>query len=281
MGQNREATWLGAKLAWDMLQNFGDVWGKASQRKLLLFGVAGCEATRRVEFNTHEIEALDAVERFAEGGVVAGDVVRAIADLPRSLAVHFVGPVWRLTEFFKTDLSVAAWRSALVRTMEWEQPRGLAAVAREVLGNPFRPTRKQCPGCKGERFTGFQGSDSVADAFAIELMNRACRVCNRDNKTQEEWHGFVPGVEPAWLSADVLRMAASAYDDREFGELFMIADALEEAGCDEQDVLQHLRGFQRHPLCREADGHAPECWLPLEVGHCRGCWVLDLILDKG
>lgn len=49
------------------------------------------------------------------------------------------------------------------------------------------------------------------------------------------------------------------YDTNTFEDLPIFGDALEDAGCDNEDVLQH---------CRE---HGP---------HARGCWVLDLILDR-
>ena len=41
--------------------------------------------------------------------------------------------------------------------------------------------------------------------------------------------------------------------------LAILADALEEAGCDDEQILSHCR------LCRD---------------HVRGCWLLDLILGK-
>jgi hypothetical protein len=49
------------------------------------------------------------------------------------------------------------------------------------------------------------------------------------------------------------------YDDRRFDEMPLLADALEEAGCTEEAILKH---------CREPGEHV------------RGCWVVDLILDK-
>jgi hypothetical protein len=57
----------------------------------------------------------------------------------------------------------------------------------------------------------------------------------------------------------VLRLAQTAYDRRAWGALPVLADALEEVGFDDADALNHLRG---------------------PGPHARGCWVLDLILDK-
>jgi hypothetical protein len=68
------------------------------------------------------------------------------------------------------------------------------------------------------------------------------------------------GVEPAWLTPDVRALAQALYAGREFERLPILADALEDAGCTAQAILDHLRG-------------------PGE--HVRGCWVLDLLLGKG
>jgi hypothetical protein len=57
----------------------------------------------------------------------------------------------------------------------------------------------------------------------------------------------------------VRTLAGSIYEDRGFDRLPILADALEEAGCTEAELLAHLRG--RGP-------------------HVRGCWVLDLLLGK-
>jgi hypothetical protein len=54
-------------------------------------------------------------------------------------------------------------------------------------------------------------------------------------------------------------LAQVIYDERRFADLPILADALEEAGCTNTDILDH-------------------CRLPGE--HVRGCWVVDLILRK-
>jgi hypothetical protein len=53
---------------------------------------------------------------------------------------------------------------------------------------------------------------------------------------------------------------AAIAEDRAFDRLPILADALEDAGCDDGDLLAHLRG----------DGP-----------HVRGCWALDLVLERG
>jgi hypothetical protein len=53
-------------------------------------------------------------------------------------------------------------------------------------------------------------------------------------------------------------MARVIYDERRFADLPILGDALEEAGCEQRDLLDH---------CRAA-------------GHAVGCWALDLILGQ-
>lgn len=63
----------------------------------------------------------------------------------------------------------------------------------------------------------------------------------------------------AWRTDAVLGVAARIYEAGEFGNLPVLADALQDAGCELPEVLDH---------CRGAGPHA------------RGCWVLDLVLGK-
>jgi hypothetical protein len=66
-----------------------------------------------------------------------------------------------------------------------------------------------------------------------------------------------PRLKPAWLNWQdgmVPKLAASVYESRRFDELPMLADALDEAGCDDRDLLDHLRGPGPHvPGCRVLD----------------------------
>ena len=71
---------------------------------------------------------------------------------------------------------------------------------------------------------------------------------------------FRPVVaDPAWLTPKVVAIATAIYADRAFDRMLILADALEEAGCTNADVLLHCR----------SDGP-----------HVRGCWVVDLLLGK-
>src|SRR5262249_19803546 len=55
-----------------------------------------------------------------------------------------------------------------------------------------------------------------------------------------------PALDPAWRTPIVLHLAQAIYDDRAFDQLPILADALEEAGCTDADLLGHLRGPGPH-----------------------------------
>ena len=72
--------------------------------------------------------------------------------------------------------------------------------------------------------------------------------------------------EPDWRTEAALGLARAVDEDRAFDRMPILADALLDADCDEEAILRH---------CRGTEAHAPD-----GPGHLRGCWVLDLILEK-
>jgi hypothetical protein len=66
-------------------------------------------------------------------------------------------------------------------------------------------------------------------------------------------------ADRTWLTPTVTSLAEAAYQDRAFDRLPILADALEDAGCDNADILNH---------CRKPGEHV------------RGCWVVDLVLGR-
>jgi hypothetical protein len=69
----------------------------------------------------------------------------------------------------------------------------------------------------------------------------------------------IPPAVSSWNDRLVPRLAAAIYDERRFGDLSILADALPDAGCDDKYMIAHCRG---------------------EGPHVPGCWSLDLILGK-
>ena len=65
---------------------------------------------------------------------------------------------------------------------------------------------------------------------------------------------------PDWRTDTAVTLAQQMYEARDFALVPILADALQDAGCDNSDVLDHCRG---------------------PSPHVRGCWVVDSVLGKG
>jgi hypothetical protein len=65
---------------------------------------------------------------------------------------------------------------------------------------------------------------------------------------------------PEWRTDTAVALARQMYESRDFSAMPILADALQDAGCDNDDILSHCR-----------DTKQP---------HVRGCWVVDLVLGK-
>jgi hypothetical protein len=72
---------------------------------------------------------------------------------------------------------------------------------------------------------------------------------------------FCPvAFDKRWRTDTAIAVAKTMYETREFGAAPILADALQDAGCDSDDLLNHLRDTA--------------------TAHVRGCWALDLVLGK-
>ena len=69
-----------------------------------------------------------------------------------------------------------------------------------------------------------------------------------------------PKIKAAWRTDTVMTLARQMYVSEEFSGMPILADALQDAGCDNEDILSH---------CRDT-----------LLTHVRGCWVLDLLFGK-
>jgi hypothetical protein len=116
-------------------------------------------------------------------------------------------------------------------------------------------------------------------AFEVAMQVRQCGLVDKSQEQAKQvallrcifvnpFHSITisPSVL-AWNDGTIVRLAHAAYEERHLpagtldnGRLAVLADALEEAGCDNTDILQHLR--QQGSV------------------HVRGCWAVDLCLGK-
>jgi hypothetical protein len=192
----------------------------ASPRKLRLFAVGCCRLHGRAFFPRWSWPAVQAAERFADG-----------------------------------DLSAADLRQVRADAQEVQQRQGRK--------NPFRyrPLAALAT-ANGDAFNAAVRAAELA-AFPPEHHSVRHRIWARQAWLLREVFGNPfrpPLVDAGWLSWDgglVPRLAQSIYEGRTFERLAVLGDALEDAGCDDAELLGHLRGGGEH---------------------YRGCWALDLLL---
>lgn len=149
-----ESEWLACCAPRAML---GYLWDKASDRKLRLFAVACCRCSRQLCLNEGHRAALELSTRFADGQVTAEELAsghRQANDFACGLyggkserenrrwaeatavanSLGVTSPAYRMAGF----AADAAW---MIRRAAHRDPnQRLAALLREICGNPFRPT---------------------------------------------------------------------------------------------------------------------------------------------
>jgi len=136
--------------------------------------------------------------------------------------------------------ALAAWHAAWAGPAgeaEWDPARDAAWVACATASD------------------GASAAAAAAAGWKIEPGVRA-------DLFRDIFNMWPPALNPAWFTwqgGTVPKVAQGIHDERAFDRFSILADALEEAGCDNAEILSHLRG---------------------PGPHCRGCWCLDLLLGK-
>jgi hypothetical protein len=245
-----EAEWLACGEPERMLEHLR---GRLSDRKLRLFGCA-CYRSLPGPFQDDSFRrVVEAAELYADARATWADMVAAwdrldIAAL-RPRQGHGHGPGVYLAEVAVASLASARVNARLVAER--------TADAACELHNDHDAARKAAPG------------DEVAAARAAWSLALRARATER--RAQADLLRCVVGnpFRPppplprevlAWSDATVCRIAEGVYQERAFGLLPLLADALLDAGCADEEVLAHLRG---------------------PGPHTRGCWALDAVLGQG
>src|SRR5262249_6953193 len=133
----------------------------------------------------------------------------------------------------------------------WPSPveAAIAFCEAVVTRNPYRPDEM----------------DPLQHDESDRARAQAQAITARESKVLADWLRDIFGPFPffsVWmtippLKSTVVGLARSIYERRAFSDLPILADALEEAGCAEHEILDHCRG--------------PGIHVP-------GCWVVDLVL---
>jgi hypothetical protein len=227
-----EAEWLATKnpillvrLAERLLRNAGRI---ASGRKFLLLGCACCRSVSPPITEACCLRAIEVAEMAADGGATRADY-EAVAHLMGDASILAGGPIFHPTTAV----------CALIHDREDRVESGIQAlvICAEVEA-PVASLRFWKWPHQWKRYKFYVGL--IRDIFG------------------NPFRSVTPA--PHWCTSDAVAMARGMYESRDFSAMPILADALQDAGCDNPDVLDH---------CRGPNGK-----------HVRGCWVVDLILGR-
>lgn len=218
---------------------------RGSDRKLRLFA---CACYHRISHRLPDgrTRAAVAVAEAVADGVQTTEALQQ-AEAPLRDALRPLEPSWRMSH--------GAERYALAPTHEalalglivlWGEPQKAAYYASsnaylavETLDNPTTTRYDAGYSTEGKMAEREAQTELLRDIFG---------------------NPFSPAhFDPSWRTATVGATATQMYDTRDFTPAPILADALQDAGCENDDILNHLRG---------------------PGPHVRGCWTIDLILGK-
>jgi hypothetical protein len=200
---------------------------KSTSRKLRLFACAACRLYWHLLKDERSRYAVEVAERFADGLASAAELAE-IQEEARSIG-----------KYNSDGLGPA--------TCCWDIAPYSPKAAQEAVDQMLMTLEDEC--------------------FDGEMPEKQSKAENRiltDLLREIVGNPFHPAViAPTilhWNDGTVSKLAQGIYDDRAFDRLPILADALEEAGCTDAELLAH---------CRQPGSHV------------RGCWVIDLLLGKG
>ena len=200
----------------------------ASGRKLRLFVVACCDRIAPLFPDDRIRRALDAAERLADAAIDVSD--RAAAETWVRAVRAELNPQ---SDARRWDAATAAL-IAVSRAFWPKDAARLASIALVTIQQVVRDS---------------DGSVTEVEAAAEAHLLRDLFG-----------NPFRPVTfSPEWRTDTAVLLARTMYEAHEFSAMPILADALQDAGCDNDEILNHCRG----------DGP-----------HVRGCWVVDAVLSK-
>jgi hypothetical protein len=218
-----EAEWLACGNPIPMLEFLRGKRLGCGDRKRRLFSCACCRRIWRLLPAEETRNAVETAERYADGAVTDEELCKADGF-----------PARGREQLSRLDW-VAVWAAHGAAT---RAAHAVQAASYAVQAVVLSAGSDECAGV-AER--------SAQAALLRDLMANPFRPFS---------------LKPSWLrwnEACLGKLAQSIYEERAFDRLPVLADALEEAGCSDADVLAH---------CRQPGAHV------------RGCWVVDLLLGK-
>jgi hypothetical protein len=222
--------------------------GRASERKLRLFACACCRRLWHRLGDPRSQEALETNERYADGLATDRELAWACGAARQAFFQSGSASADHPTDRSESNSSWAVW-AALRQRRRTRSATQQAANSAEAWVEAAARTAGGWEWLENPKERGAQAS-LLRDTFGNPFRP-------------------LPAIATAWQTwndGTVVRLAESAYRERHLPEglldkdrLAILADALEEAGCCDRQILRHLRGGTEH---------------------VRGCFVVDQLLDK-
>jgi hypothetical protein len=198
--------------------------GRATERKLRLFGVAACRQAADLFPDRRLHDAVRVAEWLADGGVTEAE--RVAAEMAADAAAQEAIEVDDLNYHLLTPRSVVAAR--------YDADAAASDAASIMYASVWQ----------GEQT--FDGIDAEVRTEQADLLRELFG---------NPFHSVA--FDPSHRTEAVFALARGMYESRDFSAAPVLADALEDAGCGDAEVLGHLRGGGVH---------------------VRGCWCVDGVL---
>jgi hypothetical protein len=201
---------------------------RASERKLRLFACACCRHVWHLLIHPESRDAIETLERYADGLLDTSALRSAWG------AASNVRSIRKTRKKDSSPQKSAAWAVSTALFPDTFLGVGHSASLVQRVGHvpPAEEEQRQCA--------------DLRDLFG---------------------NLFHSSRDSPWQNSDVRALAQAAYDNRTLpagtldgARLSILADALEEAGCAADALLEHLRG---------PGPHVP------------GCWAVDAVLGRG
>lgn len=237
--------------------------GKISERKGRLFAVACCHAVWDLLTESQRI-CIEKSEQFADGKATVADLESARKVVDWFAAGMPFRPAYRVIQDFPLKQEPSRFQDLIREAVRFASqlqfhfpPSGLHEFGDAL--NPARETVRAIGTAVAVRASETPGS---YETWLTELRSTIHKFKSRQVSLVRDIFNnpFCPiSLDPDLLNENVLAIAEAIYEERSFEEIPVLADALEEAGCTDEEILEHCRDGKEHVL---------------------GCWVVDSILGK-
>lgn len=241
-----EAEWLVCSKPEAML---GLLTTRGSDRQFRLFGCCCCHAVLTLLSDERSRRAVAVAERYADGDADKDELEDARRESRE--AVRYV-----------TGLNYASSHGRVMASYARTVAKRSAEAVADVVGKSVGKVAAAISSAALEAAAEAAGLEGGQQGQA-PLFRHSRLEADRAQQAAflRDIFPFRPVTfSPEWRTSTAVAIAKQMYDSRDFSAMPILADALQDAGCENADILNHFRDP--------------------DATHVRGCWALDLVLGK-